>query len=163
MQSPEIFKQVRTTLDASALSIADEDLSRPWGGFYVLNESALTKFIEIYFPELRLGPEEKDLQMSPKILMVAPRKRLSWQYHFRRAEIWRVVSGPVGIMLSEGDGEQAVRTFSAGKQLRIAQGVRHRLVGLDTWGVVAEIWQHIDTSRPSDEADIIRLQDDFGR
>jgi mannose-6-phosphate isomerase len=29
--------------------------------------------------------------------------------------------------------------------------------------VVAEIWQHTDADYPSDEEDIIRVQDDFGR
>jgi hypothetical protein len=42
-------------------------------------------------------------------------------------------------------------------------GQRHRLIGLDQWGVVAEIWQHTDSENPSDESDIVRLQDDFGR
>jgi mannose-6-phosphate isomerase len=37
------------------------------------------------------------------------------------------------------------------------------LVGLDQWGVVAEIWQHTDVTNLSDESDIVRLQDDFGR
>jgi hypothetical protein len=41
--------------------------------------------------------------------------------------------------------------------------MRHRLVGLDNWGVVTEIWQHTDVEHPSDESDIVRLQDDFGR
>jgi hypothetical protein len=30
-------------------------------------------------------------------------------------------------------------------------------------GVIAEIWQHTDANHPSDEDDIIRVQDDFGR
>jgi hypothetical protein len=29
-------------------------------------------------------------------------------------------------------------------------------------GIVAEIWQHTDLNQPSDEEDIVRLQDDFG-
>ena len=32
-------------------------------------------------------------KLSPKILVVAPNKRLSWQFHFRRAEIWKILSG----------------------------------------------------------------------
>jgi len=28
---------------------------------------------------------------------------------------------------------------------------------------VAEIWQHTDAAQPSNEADIVRVQDDFGR
>jgi len=40
---------------------------------------------------------------------------------------------------------------------------RHRLIGLDNIGVVAEIWQHIDIDNPSDENDIVRLKDDYNR
>jgi len=29
--------------------------------------------------------------------------------------------------------------------------------------LVAEIWQHTDPKHPSNEEDIVRLQDDFGR
>jgi mannose-6-phosphate isomerase len=36
-------------------------------------------------------------------------------------------------------------------------------VGLEDYAVVAEIWQHSDADNPSDENDIVRLQDDFGR
>ncbi len=36
-------------------------------------------------------------------------------------------------------------------------------MGLDTFGIVAEIWQHTDPTNPSEEDDIVRLQDDFGR
>jgi hypothetical protein len=34
---------------------------------------------------------------------------------------------------------------------------------MDNWGVVAEIWQHTDPAVPSDEDDIIRVQDDYNR
>ena len=47
-----------------------------------------------------------------------------------------------------------------GLQLRHA-GVR--LIGLEEWGMVAEIWQHTDDAHPSAEDDIVRVQDDFGR
>jgi len=36
------------------------------------------------------------------------------------------------------------------------------LSGLGDYGIVAEIWQHNDTV-PSDEDDIVRVQDDFKR
>jgi hypothetical protein len=47
--------------------------------------------------------------------------------------------------------------------ITLQQGERHRLIGLDSWGIVAEIWKHTDYNNPSDEDDIVRLQDDFGR
>jgi len=50
-----------------------------------------------------------------------------------------------------------------GDSVELKQGERHRLIGLDQWGIVAEIWRHTDIENPSDEDDIVRLQDDFGR
>jgi len=50
-----------------------------------------------------------------------------------------------------------------GSIVELAQGERHRLVGVDEWGVIAEIWKHTDPTNPSDESDIVRVQDDFGR
>jgi mannose-6-phosphate isomerase-like protein (cupin superfamily) len=88
--------------------------------------------------------------------------KLSWQYHNRRAEIWQVYKGVVGIIQSQTDLENPMETFNPGDQIKLEQGTRHRLVGLDDYGVVAEIWQHTD-SISSDEEDIIRVQDDFGR
>ena len=102
-------------------------------------------------------------KLSPKILVVQPNKRLSWQYHHRRAEIWRVISGNVGVVTSPTDTEGKKVELSEGESIRLAQGQRHRLVGLNDWGIVAEIWQHTELDHPSDEDDIIRVQDDFGR
>jgi hypothetical protein len=45
----------------------------------------------------------------------------------------------------------------------LKQGERHRLIGTKGWGVVAEIWMHTDANQPSDEDDIVRLQDDYSR
>ena len=47
--------------------------------------------------------------------------------------------------------------------ITLQKAERHRLIGLDTWGVVAEFWQHTDASPPSNEDDIVRLQDDYAR
>jgi len=42
-------------------------------------------------------------------------------------------------------------------------GERHRLVGLDDWAVVAEIWVYEVPGHPTDEDDIVRVRDDYGR
>jgi mannose-6-phosphate isomerase-like protein (cupin superfamily) len=95
--------------------------------------------------------------------VVEPGKRLSWQYHHRRAEIWKVIKGTVGVVTSDTDEEKEVKKHEVGSLIKLQKGERHRLVGLDDWGVLAEIWQHTDTDNPSDENDIVRVQDDFGR
>jgi len=102
-------------------------------------------------------------KLSPKILMVAPNKRLSWQYHHRRAEIWKCIKGTVGVITSETDEEQEQHILHVGDIIKLKQGERHRLIGLDDWGIVAEIWQHTNATHPSDEDDIVRVQDDFSR
>jgi mannose-6-phosphate isomerase len=158
----EIFAEVAQQLSKQGLSIISWDFERPWGGFFVLDEAQIRLFTQIYFPEL-LDSLPKNQKMSPKILVVAPQKRLSWQYHFRRAEVWRVVSGPVAVIRNEFDEQTEPLSYQNGDLITLKQGERHRLIGLENWGIVAEIWQHTDANYPSDEDDIVRLQDDFMR
>ena len=158
-----ILEQQKQLIEANGFRLKTFDFTLPWGGFFVLDESQADKFIEEYFPtykkeELMLGNK-----LSPKILCVAPGQRLSWQYHHRRAEIWRVVEGEVGVVMSDTDEQTEVSHFEPGDIIVLSKGQRHRLVGLNGWGIIAEIWQHTDPSNPSDEEDIVRLQDDFGR
>ena len=96
-------------------------------------------------------------------MVVGPEKRLSWQYHNRRAEIWKLIGGVAGVVISDTDEETEVQKLEIGQVINLKCGERHRLVGTDGWGVVAEIWQHTDNENPSDENDIVRVQDDFGR
>ena len=56
-----------------------------------------------------------------------------------------------------------MKVYKERDQLVLQQGERQRLIGLDEASGVAEIWQHTDANHPSDEEDIIRVQDDFGR
>lgn len=159
----DIFQEIAEYLKSLKISIVSKDFNRPWGGFFVIEEDQAQKFAELFFPGIELSSLRISGKLSPKILVVEPGKRLSWQYHNRRAEIWRSLSNNVGVITSLTDEEDEVRALKAGEEIRLAQGERHRLVGLSSWGVLAEIWQHTDENAPSDEDDIIRVQDDFGR
>ncbi|MCS4227668.1 MULTISPECIES: phosphoheptose isomerase [unclassified Sphingobacterium] len=150
-------------LTSKGFNIEKSDAARPWGGFFVIDESQAQEFANEYFGGLDVQELRISGKLSPKILIVAPDKRLSWQYHHRRAEIWRVIQGNVGVMVSDTDEESVVSTLKEGETIRLRQGQRHRLIGLDGFGILAEIWQHTDANNPSDEDDIVRVQDDFGR
>ncbi|GGG48883.1 hypothetical protein GCM10011378_26300 [Hymenobacter glacieicola] len=150
-------------LREQGFGITQQDQSRPWGGFFVIQEDQAQQFADTYFEGLSVEELRISGKLSPKVLLVAPHQRLSWQYHHRRAEIWRVVSGTVGVVTSPTDEEGELKTYGPGEQITLQQGERHRLVGLDGWGTLAEIWQHTDAGQPSDENDIVRVQDDFGR
>ena len=159
----EIFEKVEKTLNNQGFQIVSKDDSRPWGGFFVIEESQAQDFANQYFDGIDVEGLKIGGKLSPKILLVAPEARLSWQYHHRRAEIWQVVDGVVRIKRSNTDEEGELKEYQPKDQVKLQQGERHRLIGLDQWGVVAEIWQHTDASNPSDEDDIVRVQDDFGR
>ena len=105
----------------------------------------------------------KKEKLSPKILVVQPTKKLSWQYHHRRHEIWKLIDGEAALARSNNDQESETILLNKGDIVELQQGERHRLIGLSDWGVVAEIWVHTDIDNPSNEEDIVRLQDDFGR
>ena len=158
-----VFEKVRNEIEKYNFTIINEDQTRPWGGFFVIDEDQANEFIKTFFSHLKLDEVQITNKLSPKILVVAPERRLSWQYHFRRSEIWKVVKGPVGVKISDTDVEGELKTLQNGDFIEMDKGERHRLIGLDSWGVIAEIWQHTDQDNPSDEEDIVRLQDDFGR
>ncbi|MFM7710941.1 MAG: hypothetical protein ACKO5C_08505 [Ferruginibacter sp.] len=153
---------IKQSLDKQNIRVQSEDLNRPWGGFLVIDENDAQSFINTYFP----GVDTKNMvgqKVSPKILFVAPDKKLSWQYHHRRAEIWKLIEGEVILVRSTTDLPGNAENMKRGEVVTLQKEERHRLVGTSQWGVVAEIWIHTDPQNPSNEDDIIRLQDDFGR
>jgi mannose-6-phosphate isomerase len=158
-----VFEQIANQLVKEGFEIVQHDFERPWGGFFVINETQAAAFAARYFPDIQLESLQITQKLSPKILVVSPHKRLSWQYHDRRAEIWRVKTGTVGVVTSLNNEPGPLTVLGEGSLIQLAQGQRHRLVGLDGYGIVAEIWQHTNLEAPSNEEDIYRLQDDFGR
>lgn len=162
LSKAQVFASVDQLLADAGLPVVARDTDRPWGGFFVIDEAHAAAFMKIFFT----GEDPAQFagkKISPKMLLVAPGKRLSWQYHHRRAELWRVYEGEVFVMMSDTDEETEPKKFVPGDLVRLKQGERHRLIGADGWGIVAEIWQHTDPNNPSDENDIVRVQDDFGR
>lgn len=155
--------EVRQKLTDQGFRVESQDLSRPWGGYLLIDESQSQQFAAMHFSGLDPSLSNPRIKLSAKVMIVAPGKRLSWQYHLRRSEIWQILRGQVGVVTSETDEENALQLLSVGEQVHLNAGTRHRLVGLEQWSVIAEIWQHTDPNHPSDEEDIVRLQDDCGR
>ncbi len=158
-----IFEKISKYLEFKNIKIDKYDDVRPWGGFFVIAEIEAEKFIKLYFPHLTHKQLNISGKLSPKILVVAPNKRLSWQYHHRRAEIWKLIGGTAAVVTSDTDEEKETKELNVGDIIQLRQGERHRLIGLNGWGIIAEIWRHTDAKNPSNEDDIVRVQDDFGR
>jgi mannose-6-phosphate isomerase-like protein (cupin superfamily) len=159
----ENFLSIRNEIESFGYQIISEDLNRPWGGFLVIDEDQSQKFSNQFFDGLKIESLQITERLSPKILIINPNSKLSWQYHIRRAEIWSIYKGPVGIIRSKNNFQNNMEIIDSGNQIKIKQGERHRIVGLKNSAIIAEVWQHTDFKNPSDENDIIRLEDDFGR
>ena len=71
------------------------------------------------------------------------------------------------LIIKNGDhslsNQKPLKKLLPGDQITLKKGERHRLIGLSDFAVIAEIWQHTDPNNPSDEKDIVRLSDDYGR
>lgn len=164
--SQEVNEEVAHLLKVAGYTIAIRDYERPWGGFNQLANEDADRFISEFFPDIT--PEEArlgnpDSALSPKILVVAPEQRLSWQYHDRRAERWAYIKDG-GYYRSLDDEQGQYHAAVAGEVVQFAQSERHRLVGaVGHYTLVAEIWQHTDPEHLSDEEDIVRLSDDYKR
>ena len=156
-----IFDSTTKMLESLSIRILSVDMERPWGGFMVIADEDAEIFVDAFFP--LIDKNEIIGKMSPKILLVAPNKKLSWQYHHHRAEIWKLIEGEAGVIRSFTDEEAPLSDFRLNEIITLQQGERHRLVGLNNWGIVAEIWLHTNPDQLSDENDIVRIQDDFGR
>lgn len=163
LSKSEVFEFVEKYLSHLGFEVSSKDVNRPWGGFLVLEESQIVKFKKEFFSEIEMTEEQLSQKLSPKFLLVAPGAKLSWQFHHRRAELWKLLAGKSSISRSPSDEQGPVIQMTLGEVVSLDKGERHRLIGTDNWGVVAEIWMHTDPSDPSDEDDIVRLQDDYSR
>jgi len=106
---------------------------RPWGKFRA-------------YPHRRAG--------SIKIITVNPGGAISLQLHRRRSEFWIALDDGLEVTVGEKVWKPA-----KGEEIFIPREAPHRLRGVGTSPVrVMEIWLG-----NSDEGDIIRLEDQYGR
>jgi mannose-6-phosphate isomerase len=111
-----------------------DDSVRPWGRYFVLEESPIHKV---------------------KRIEVQPGKRLSYQRHKFRAEHWLIVQGE-GVLTLDGDKKRIV----VGDSVDIAIGQLHRIENTSTHEL---IFIEVQTGTYFGEDDIERVEDDFGR
>lgn len=162
MMIDEICEEVFKTLAEKEIKVDAIVKNKPWGGYFVISESSAEEFINAYYPEYNIEDFGKE-RISPKILIVLPGKRLSWQYHYRRSELWKLIEGTALVSRSENDDEKEPEDLIVNKIVELGKGERHRLIGGKEYGIIAEIWRHTDSNNLSNEEDIVRIQDDFGR
>lgn len=166
IEKKDIVRSITHAVRSAGYTIVELNDEKPWGAYVRISSMEADRFVKEFFPGLtpeaaRLGV--KDAELSPKLLIVTPGHRLSWQYHDRRAERWAFLTEGA-YKKSSSDEENDIIQANMGDVVQFARSERHRLVGIDSrYAIVAEIWQHSDASSPSDEEDIVRLADDYKR
>lgn len=107
---------------------------RPWGEYWVLEDAHSHKV---------------------KRILVNPEGRLSYQYHFKRSEVWTVVEGKAIITL---DGVE--KEYNIGDVALIPQGVKHRVENRSNKLL---IFIEVQYGTYFGEDDIVRIEDDYNR
>ncbi len=108
---------------------------RPWGRFLNLLDTEFTKV---------------------KLIEVDPEKRLSYQSHQKRKEVWTVVAGEATVTLDDKE-----HRLNAGENIVIPLGAKHRLANPSSSQKLSII--EVQTGSYFGEDDITRYQDDWGR
>jgi len=114
------------------------------------------KVIKIYKEERPWGRFErltKNERTTVKIITVKAGEKLSFQYHEQRSEFWRILSGRGKITVGD-----EITEAKKGDEFHIPIGTKHTAEGSDEEIVFLEI-----AFGDSDENDIIRLEDKYGR
>ena len=159
----ETIEKVENWLKNLGLEISTKDLERPWGAFWHIKPEKTNLFLSLFFPKVKANIKS---DISPKILLISPKESFSWQYHQRRNEIWKFLN-PVGILLNNTNNipsEEQIETKNQGEIAKIPAKKRHRAIALENnYGLIAEIWEHLNSNDPSNEEDVIRVQDKYGR
>ena len=107
---------------------------RPWGEYWVLDESETHKV---------------------KRILVNPDSRLSLQYHHYRGEVWTIVSGTATVTLNED-----ISDYTPGQVVQIPKGAHHRVENNTDAPLVFIEVQH---GTYFGEDDIVRIEDDYNR
>ena len=107
---------------------------RPWGYYEILKEKTNYKV---------------------KRITVRPGGRLSYQYHYKRSEVWTIVSGTATMTLDD-----KISTHVYGDTILIPQGTKHRV---ENKGQDDLVFIEVQHGSYFGEDDIVRIQDDYDR
>ncbi|MBL6644588.1 MAG: phosphoheptose isomerase, partial [Flavobacteriaceae bacterium] len=73
------FPEIKQHIESFGYQVTAFDFDRPWGGFLVIEETQAQKFADQFFEGIAIESLKIGGKLSPKILVVNPKARLSWQ------------------------------------------------------------------------------------
>jgi mannose-6-phosphate isomerase-like protein (cupin superfamily) len=112
----------------------DNTVLKPWGSYKNLMDEEYTKV---------------------KKIVINPGEAPSYQYHFKRSEIWIIVKGTAEIKIDD-----VVTTHGVGDIIQIAKEAKHSVTNT---GEDELVFVEIQLGEYFGEDDIVRLDDKYGR
>jgi len=79
----EKYVEIQEEIESYGFTVVAKDFERPWGAFLVIKEEEAQDFANRFFDGIDVDTLHVEGKLSPKILIVKPGARLSWQYHQR--------------------------------------------------------------------------------
>lgn len=91
--------------------------------------------------------------VTVKTIFVKKGERLSLQYHTKRAEFWKIISGTPEVTIGA-----SIMRAKVGDEFMVPEKTNHRIAAIDEDVLFFEI-----SYGDFDENDIVRIKDDYGR
>jgi mannose-6-phosphate isomerase len=118
----------------SGIEKMSEEVLKPWGSYKNLMDEEYTKV---------------------KKIVVHPGEAPSYQYHFKRSEIWIIVKGVAEIKIDE-----VTMTHNVGDIIKIPKEAKHCVTNI---GEDELVFVEVQLGEYFGEDDIVRLDDKYGR
>lgn len=112
----------------------DETVLKPWGSYQNLMDEEYTKV---------------------KKIVINPAEAPSYQYHFKRSEVWIIVKGEAEIKINDN-----VMRHYVGDVIKIPTEAAHQVTNV---GDTELIFIEVQLGEYFGEDDIVRLEDKYGR
>lgn len=111
-----------------------EIVHKPWGSYTNLLEETYTKV---------------------KKILIRPGEAPSYQYHFKRSEIWVIVKGKAEVKIDE-----VIYSHGVGDIIKIPKESKHQIINIGNEDL---IFIEIQLGESFEESDIVRVEDKYGR
>jgi len=111
-----------------------DEVTKPWGSYTNLMDEQYTKV---------------------KKILIKPGQAPSYQYHFKRSELWIIVKGIAEVKIDDN-----VTSHIVGDIIKIPKEAKHQVTNI---GETDLVFVEIQLGEYFGEDDIVRLEDKYGR
>ena len=111
-----------------------DEVTKPWGSYTNLMDEQYTKV---------------------KKIVISPGQSPSYQYHFKRSELWIIVKGIAEVKIDDN-----VTSHIVGDIIKIPKEAKHQVTNI---GETDLVFVEIQLGEYFGEDDIVRLEDKYGR